>query len=165
MPWCCRDYAAPTGEVGRPDIQQQPVTIPPLGPDDGGSGGSGGGGRGGGGGNGGRGGNGGSGGSGGSWMRGPTYMFSLALLLGGLAAYFRRGSQKSLLFSAAAAIMLLVAASLLHHRSGVLLALSTSLVLAGVMGQRANRSGKVFPAGIVALVSALMTICYAKALA
>ena len=40
----------------------------------------------------------------------------------------------------------------------------TSLVLAGAMGQRANRSGKVFPAGVVALVSALMTICYAKAL-
>lgn len=49
-------------------------------------------------------------------------------------------------------------------RSGNLRA-GTSLVLAGVMGQRANRSGKVFPAGIVALVSALMTICYAKALA
>ncbi|KAL4431081.1 hypothetical protein ABPG75_006337 [Micractinium tetrahymenae] len=119
------DYAAPTGAVGRPSIEQQPVTIPPLGPD-GGSGGSGGG-RGGGG-NGGRGGGGGRGGyggsgSGGSWMRGPTYLFSAVLLLGGLMAYFRRGSQKSLLFSAAAAIMLLVAASLLHHRSGVLLAL------------------------------------------
>lgn len=47
---------------------------------------------------------------------------------------------------------------------GVLRA-GTSLVLAGVMGQRANRSGRVFPAGIVALVSALMTIGYAKALA
>lgn len=129
---CRRDYSAPTGAVGRPDIQQRPVTIPPLGPDGGGGGssGSGGGGGGsgrGGGGNGGRsGGGGGNGGNGGSWMRGPTYLYSTALLLGGLMAYFRRGSQKSLLFSAAAAILLLVAASLLHHRSGVLLALSES---------------------------------------
>ena len=41
----------------------------------------------------------------------------------------------------------------------------TTLALAGVMGQRANSSGKVMPAGIVAILSALMTCGYAKALA
>ena len=44
-------------------------------------------------------------------------------------------------------------------------AAGTTLVLAGVMGQRANRSRKVFPAGVVALLSALMSIGYARTLA
>jgi len=44
-------------------------------------------------------------------------------------------------------------------------AAGTTLVLAGVMGQRANRSGKVFPAGVVAILSALMSIGYARTLA
>lgn len=33
------------------------------------------------------------------------------------------------------------------------------------MGQRANSSKKVFPAGVVAILSSLMTIGYARALA
>ncbi|PSC73575.1 FATTY ACID EXPORT 6 [Micractinium conductrix] len=156
------DYAAPTGAVGRPDISLKPitdVTLPAYGPPGNGGGGGGGGGSGGGG-----GGRGGSGGGGG-WMRGPTYLFAALLLAGGLTAFVKKGSQKSLLFSAAATILLLVAAPLMHHRSGLLLAMSTTLALAGVMGQRANSSGKVMPAGIVAILSALMTCGYAKALA
>jgi uncharacterized membrane protein (UPF0136 family) len=56
-------------------------------------------------------------------MRGFSYLFSALLLVGGLAAYIRRGSYKSLLFSTAATILLLISASLMHHRSGKLLAL------------------------------------------
>ena len=41
----------------------------------------------------------------------------------------------------------------------------TCLVLASVMGVRANRSRKVFPAGVVSILSALMTIGYARSLA
>jgi uncharacterized membrane protein (UPF0136 family) len=41
----------------------------------------------------------------------------------------------------------------------------TCLVLATAMGHRANRSKKVFPAGVVAILSAAMTIGYARSLA
>ncbi|KAI7844545.1 hypothetical protein COHA_001903 [Chlorella ohadii] len=159
------DYGAASASVGRPDIEQKPVTIPQLSPDDG-NGGSSGGSNGGGGSGGGGGGSGGNGGSGGSGpMRGFTYLFAALLMAGGLAAFVRRGSVKSLLFSAAAAMLLLISASVMHRRVGTLLALGTTLVLAGVMGQRANRSGKVFPAGVVAILSALMSIGYARTLA
>ena len=38
-------------------------------------------------------------------------------------------------------------------------------MLAVAMGQRANASRKVFPAGVVAIASALMTLGYARTLA
>lgn len=40
----------------------------------------------------------------------------------------------------------------------------TCLVLAGYMGQRAWQSSKVFPSGVVALVSAVMSIGYVRSL-
>ena len=46
-----------------------------------------------------------------------------------------------------------------------LLRAATCLVLAAAMGQRANRSGKVLPAGLIAILSALMTAGYARSLA
>ena len=42
---------------------------------------------------------------------------------------------------------------------------ATCLVLAAAMGQRANRSGKVLPAGLISILSALMTAGYARSLA
>lgn len=46
------------------------------------------------------------------------------------------------------------------YRVGTLLALATCATLAGVMGYRAKASGKVMPAGMVAALSALMTVGY-----
>lgn len=56
-------------------------------------------------------------------MRGPTYLFAAALLLGGLMAFIRKGSYKSLLFSGAVALLLVICASVMHRRVGTLLAL------------------------------------------
>jgi uncharacterized membrane protein (UPF0136 family) len=81
----------------------------------------------------------------------------------GLSAYVRKGSSKSLLISSAVAVLLLVSASLMGHptyRVGTQLALATCLVLAGAMGYRAKASAKMVPAGVVALLSALMSAGY-----
>ena len=43
-------------------------------------------------------------------------------------------------------------------------AAGTCLVLAAVMGDKANRSRKVLPAGVVAILSALMSLGYAGTL-
>lgn len=49
-------------------------------------------------------------------------------------------------------------------RVGTLLALATCLGLAGAMGYRAKESGKVAPAGLVAVLSALMSVGYVATL-
>lgn len=90
-----------------------------------------------------------------------------ALTVAGLFAYIRKGSSKSLLISSACSLLLLVSASLMGHptlRVGTLLALATCLGLAGAMGYRAKESGKVAPAGLVAVLSALMSVGYVATL-
>ncbi|KAI3433462.1 hypothetical protein D9Q98_003275 [Chlorella vulgaris] len=165
------DYRSPSASVGRQSSQiKLSAAIPQVSPDSGNGGsGKGGstGGSGGGGGGGGKGGGGGAGGSGGGsdWMKNCTYVFSALLLAGGIAGYIRRGSTSSLMLSFAVAALLLISTSLMHHPSGTLLALGTTLGLAAVMGQRANKSRKVFPAGIISLLSALMSAGYARRLA
>lgn len=82
-------------------------------------------------------------------------------------AYIKKGSTKSLVVSTAVSTLLLVSASLMGHptyRVGTLLALATCLALSGVMGLRAKESGKIFPAGIVAALSALMSAGYVATL-
>ena len=103
-------------------------------------------------------------------MKPYTYAFSLLLAVGGLAAYIRKGSTQSLLVSAAIVALLLVSASLMGHPtnpSGTLLALGTTLTLAGLMGYKAKSSGQLrpSPATVVAVLSALMSMGYVKSLA
>ena len=151
---CCRDYKIPTSSIGAPGgYQLQAVSLPQYGP----PGGNGNGGRGGGGG--GWGGNGGSG----DPMKGFTYLFAIFMFIAGIFAYFKRGSTKSLIVSTAAAALLLVAASMMGHptsQSGALLAMATCASLAGIMGWRAKETGKLVPAGVVAALSAMLTIGY-----
>lgn len=124
--------------------------------------GGGGGGNVGGSGNGGNGGNGGDGYGEDSPMRQPTYFFAFFLFGGGLAAYIRKGSSKSLMASSAVSILLLVSASLMGHSVGTWLALGSCLLLGGVMGWRATRSKTFFPAGLVSVLSLMMSAGYVK---
>lgn len=78
-------------------------------------------------------------------------------------AYFKRGSQTSLLVSSAMAVLLLISASLMGnptYRIGTFLALATCLTLSSVMGLRAKNSGKLIPAGLVAIASGAMSVGY-----
>ena len=50
------------------------------------------------------------------------------------------------------------------YRVGTLLALFTCISLAGLMGVRAKESGKLMPAGLVAALSALMSVGYVVSL-
>lgn len=128
-------------------------------PEYGSPGGGGRGGRGGGG----RGGGGGGGGASGDPMKGFTYLFAFAILASGIVAYVRKSSTTSLLISTGVAVLLLISASLMGHptyRIGTLLSLGTCMALSGVMGVRAKNSGKIFPSGVVAMMSGLMSVGY-----
>jgi uncharacterized membrane protein (UPF0136 family) len=113
---------------------------------------------------------GGSGGWGGSGnggdddpMKGFTYAFALVVFIGGVSAYIRKGSAQSLMVSAGVTVLLLIAASLMGHptmKIGSLMALSTCVCLAALMGLKSKKTGKLFPAGIVAAMSAAMSVGY-----
>jgi uncharacterized membrane protein (UPF0136 family) len=156
-----RDYTIPTASIGAPKIGMPSITIPVYGMG-GGSGGKGGWGFGGG-----AGGGGNSGGGGGDAMAGYTYLFGLLVLIGGATAYYRKGSSKSLIASSGITILLFISASLMGKpgsQVGLLLALATCLVLAGLMGHRSYRYGKIMPAGVISIISAAMSIGYIKTL-
>ena len=148
----CREYGIPTARVGFHMYGLSLGGTPPYGPP---------------------GGNGGSGGGGGGWggdnsgdgdpMKGFTYLFAFSIFGSGLVAYARKSSTTSLLVSTGVAVLLLISASLMGnptYKVGTLLSLATCLSLAGIMGYRAKNSGKLFPAGAVALISSLMSIGY-----
>uniref|UniRef100_A0A7N2MV27 Uncharacterized protein n=1 Tax=Quercus lobata TaxID=97700 RepID=A0A7N2MV27_QUELO len=79
--------------------------------------------------------------------------------LGGVMGYLKSGSQKSLLAGGISASLLYYVYSQLPVRpvlaSSVGLGISAALL--GVMGARFKKSGKIFPAGVVSLVSLIMT--------
>eukprot|EP00890_Picochlorum_soloecismus_P006409 jgi/Picsp_1/676/NSC_00671-R1_hypothetical protein CHLNCDRAFT_138064 [Chlorella variabilis] len=146
------EYAIPTARVGFHVYGLSLGGTPPYGPP-GGNGGSGGGGGGWGGGNSGD----------GDPMKGFTYLFAFSIFGSGLVAYARKSSTTSLLVSTGVAVLLLISASLMGnptYKVGTLLSLATCLSLAGIMGYRAKNSGKLFPAGAVALISSLMSVGY-----
>ncbi|PON49430.1 TMEM14 family [Parasponia andersonii] len=91
-----------------------------------------------------------------------TLGYAALVGVGGLMGYLKSGSQKSLLAGG-------ISASLLYYVHTQLptnpvfassLGLGLSAALLGVMGTRFKRSGKIFPAGVVSLVSLVMTAGY-----
>ncbi|XP_038880692.1 protein FATTY ACID EXPORT 2, chloroplastic-like [Benincasa hispida] len=88
-----------------------------------------------------------------------TLGYAALVGVGGLMGYLKGGSQKSLLAGGVSASLLLVVFKLLPSNpvlaSSLGLGLSASLLV--VMGSRFKNSGKIFPAGIVSLVSLVMT--------
>ncbi|CAB4318405.1 unnamed protein product [Prunus armeniaca] len=88
-----------------------------------------------------------------------TLGYAALVGVGGLMGFLKSGSQKSLLAGGLSAALLVYVSTELPVRpvfaSSIGLGLSAALL--GVMGSRFKKSGKVFPAGVVSLVSLVMT--------
>lgn len=88
-----------------------------------------------------------------------TLAYAALVGLGGFMGYLKSGSQKSLAAGGLSSLLLYYVYTELPKRpvfaSSVGLGLSAALLV--VMGSRFKRSGKVFPAGVVSLVSLIMT--------
>ncbi|OMO86427.1 hypothetical protein COLO4_21175 [Corchorus olitorius] len=88
-----------------------------------------------------------------------TLGYAALVGVGGLMGYMKSGSQKSLLAGGLSAALLYYIHTELPTRPvfASSLGLGISVALLGVMGSRFKKSGKVFPAGVVSLVSLVMT--------
>ncbi|KAL1372878.1 hypothetical protein HN51_002947 [Arachis hypogaea] len=88
-----------------------------------------------------------------------TLGYAALVGVGGLMGYLKSGSQKSLLAGGVSAALLYYVYTELPLRpvfaSSVGLGISAALL--AVMGSRFKKSGKIFPAGVVSLVSLIMT--------
>ncbi|KAI3736562.1 hypothetical protein L2E82_26418 [Cichorium intybus] len=82
--------------------------------------------------------------------------------LGGLMGYLKSGSLKSLLSGGISAALLFYVYTQLPVNPvfASCIGLGLSAALLGVMGMRFKKSGKVFPAGVVSIVSLIMTAGY-----
>ncbi|KAK6273774.1 hypothetical protein POUND7_010857 [Theobroma cacao] len=88
-----------------------------------------------------------------------TLGYAALVGVGGVMGYIKSGSQKSLMAGGLSASLLYYVYTQLPAKPvfASSLGLGTSAALLGVMGFRFKRSGKVFPAGVVSLVSLVMT--------
>ncbi|KAJ9560578.1 hypothetical protein OSB04_005738 [Centaurea solstitialis] len=88
-----------------------------------------------------------------------TLGYAALVGFGGLMGYLKSGSQKSLISGGVSAALLYYVYTQLPvnpvYASCIGLGLSAALL--GVMGSRFKKSGKVFPAGVVSVVSLVMT--------
>ncbi|XP_024972900.1 protein FATTY ACID EXPORT 2, chloroplastic-like isoform X1 [Cynara cardunculus var. scolymus] len=88
-----------------------------------------------------------------------TLGYAALVGFGGLMGYLKSGSQKSLISGGISAALLYYVYTQLPvnpvYASCIGLGLSAALL--GVMGTRFKKSGKVFPAGVVSVVSLIMT--------
>ncbi|KAM5547078.1 protein FATTY ACID EXPORT 2, chloroplastic [Rosa sericea] len=88
-----------------------------------------------------------------------TLAYALLIGVGGVMGYLKSGSNKSLLAGGISAFLLYLVYTELPKRTvfASSLGLGLSAALLVVMGSRFKRSGKIFPAGLVSLVSLIMT--------
>ncbi|KAL6525306.1 hypothetical protein OROMI_030899 [Orobanche minor] len=88
-----------------------------------------------------------------------TLGYAALVGIGGLMGYLKGGSKKSLTAGGLSSLVLLCVYTMLPLNrvlaSAVGLGLSAALL--GVMGQRFKKSGKIFPAGVVAFTSLVMS--------
>ncbi|XP_028113223.1 protein FATTY ACID EXPORT 2, chloroplastic-like isoform X1 [Camellia sinensis] len=79
--------------------------------------------------------------------------------VGGVMGYLKSGSKKSLIAGGLSALLLYYVFTLLPTRPALAssLGFGLSAALLGVMGSRFKKSGKIFPAGVVSLVSLIMS--------
>ncbi|MCL7033178.1 hypothetical protein MKW94_029768 [Papaver nudicaule] len=91
-----------------------------------------------------------------------TLGYAALVGVGGLMGYLKSGSQKSLAAGGLSALVLFYVYTQLPTNpifaSSIGFGLSGALL--GVMGSRFKKSGKVFPAGVVSVVSLVMTAGY-----
>ncbi|CAI7780636.1 unnamed protein product [Closterium sp. NIES-53] len=98
-----------------------------------------------------------------------TIPYGSLLILGGLIGFLRKGSTASLIGGVASgAILCLIAAiqlKLFKQRKNSFAAIFAQLAIGGaltyVLGDRYMTTQKIFPAGVVAGLSAIMTLFYA----
>ncbi|KAK9275959.1 hypothetical protein L1049_023234 [Liquidambar formosana] len=88
-----------------------------------------------------------------------TLGYAALVGVGGVMGYLKSGSQKSLLAGGLSALLLYYVYTELPSRPTFAssLGLGLSAALLGVMGSRYKKSGKIFPAGVVSIVSLVMT--------
>ncbi|XP_034691592.1 protein FATTY ACID EXPORT 2, chloroplastic-like isoform X2 [Vitis riparia] len=88
-----------------------------------------------------------------------TLGYAALVGVGGVMGYMKSGSQKSLAAGGLSALLLYYVYTQLPTRPAFasFLGLGLSAALVGVMGSRFKKSGKLFPAGVVSLVSLVMT--------
>ncbi len=85
-------------------------------------------------------------------------LYGLLLIFGGLKGY-QEGSKESLYAGAGSGVLTLLFAALgtRKPRLGMGLGALIATILTGVMGWRWEKSGKIMPAGMIAIVSVLAT--------
>lgn len=88
-----------------------------------------------------------------------TLGYAVLVGAGGIMGYLKSGSQKSLIAGGLSASLLYFVYTALPTKPVVAssLGFGLSAALLGVMGSRFKRSGKFFPAGVVSLVSLIMS--------
>ncbi|XP_042378812.1 protein FATTY ACID EXPORT 7-like [Zingiber officinale] len=93
-----------------------------------------------------------------------TLGYASLLGVGGVMGYVKGGSQMSLVAGGTSALVLYHVYAQLPERPvyASSLGLGTSVTLLAVMGSRFMRSGKLFPAGVVSLVSLVMAGGYLR---
>ncbi|XP_026445378.1 protein FATTY ACID EXPORT 2, chloroplastic-like [Papaver somniferum] len=91
-----------------------------------------------------------------------TLAYAALVGVGGLMGYLKSGSQKSLTTGGLSALLLFYVYTQLPTNPvfASALGMGLSAALLGVMGSRFKNSGKVFPAGVVSVVSLVMTAGY-----
>lgn len=90
--------------------------------------------------------------------------YGLAIAAGGIAGYLKAGSVASLAAGLAFGGLVVLGAYLVSAGQatvGHVLIFGTAVILTGVMGRRFMNSGKVFPAGVVTILSVLIVLRYA----
>ena len=84
-------------------------------------------------------------------------VFGALTIVGGIVGYLKAGSVASIVAGCIAGVLLLLAAFLLpeHRAIGLATALVVSLLLAAQFVPKFIRTGKVMPAGMMAILSAI----------
>ncbi|HEY5992077.1 MAG TPA: TMEM14 family protein [Candidatus Udaeobacter sp.] len=87
-------------------------------------------------------------------------VFGVLTILGGIVGYVKAGSVASIIAGSITGVLLLVAAFVLpeHRMVGLATALIVSLLLAGQFIPKFLQTGRVMPAGIMSVLSAIGVI-------
>lgn len=90
-----------------------------------------------------------------------AFGYAATVAAGGVLGYVKAGSMVSLIMGLLSGSVLGVGAyQVSQNPKNLYLSLGTSAVLAGIMGMRYMKSGKVMPAGLVAGISLLFVVRY-----
>jgi len=84
-------------------------------------------------------------------------IFGALTIVGGIVGYLKAGSVASIIAGSITGVLLLVAAFLLpeHRRIGLATALIVSILLAAQFVPKFLRTGRVMPAGMMSILSAI----------